>query len=47
MKKYFLKTFGCQANKADSERIGSALEPKNSSLSWFLKLFQITRDFRK
>ena len=28
MKKYFVKTFGCQANEADSERLAAVLEKK-------------------
>ena len=29
--KYFIKTFGCQQNKSDSERIASAFESRGMS----------------
>ncbi|MGB9707219.1 MAG: radical SAM protein, partial [Microgenomates group bacterium] len=33
MKKYFIKTFGCQQNKADSERITAAFEARGMKLA--------------
>ena len=33
IKKYFIKTFGCQANEADSERLAGALEKKGYQLA--------------
>src|SRR6266567_3100722 len=32
-KKYYIKTFGCQMNVSDSERIATFLESKNFSLA--------------